>query len=564
MIRKKYLSFKRYLTLKIKMTDELFYRLLDQGEGNLIDFKTSNYFSEGLSKRESKDKTYDFVKDIISFANTPRSKSAYILIGVKEKIDKKGFPVGVPDSQLIDDASYQEKIKNKVQPIPIFFSEIFITQDNKKIIVIEIPVVKYSRPIELRDGYGDKLKKDKIYFRRGSSNSEATPEDIYRIFNWLGRIEEFTHLIKKEVGIKKSKVAPIIKSVFVIGGVTGESEKEKYEESSLNAFCLRLGEELADAGIKLIICSPFPDSADYYTAKGYALSDHGEAIHFHTPGSVKIKEELAELEAELFPDGPSFVTWFHPEPEKIEGKSVNEENREARKQAYLISQFQALKNAEAVIAIGGKRWASANTLLHLAEWEGIPVVPFNFLGGAAGKFYDKINWQSLHPKIDTKLLNEIKGANEIIKIMNQLKIDFLFNSHKSPNTLKKIFISRSRIDKTIGDDLAIFLKSKDLELFFGDEMYRTDQELIISIKKAMLAADIIIVLWSQHYALSKWCYDELMLAIDRQKTGHSGLWIFNLDNSDVIPFEARSKDIFNGESILQIKSTIDNFLLELN
>lgn len=548
------------------MTNELFYRLLDKGEGELIDFKRNHYFTTDLLKPELRKKTFDFVKDIISFANTPRNESAYILIGVEERNDKKGVPVGIPDTQLIDDATLQEKVKDKAYPIPKFSSRVFLTKDGKKIAVIEIPVVKYIRPVEFKKGYKERLKKGMVYFRRGSSNTEASVDDIITINNWLNTIEEFAHVKQENDNFVKDKTKDIsiVKSVFVIGGITGETEKTKYEKSSLHTFCLILGEELAKAGIKLILCSPFPDSADYYTAQGFSLGDSNNPIDFHIPGGDEILKELEELEEKLFPNGPSFRTYLHPEPERVIGDDFKAENLEAIKQAYLISQIQALRNAEAIIALGGKRWASANTLLHIAEWEGKPIIPFNFLGGAAGKLFKRINWQKLHPKIDTKLLNDVKGAREIVKTLNQLKIDYLINSQKSANFPEKIFISRSTKDRDIADELGFFLESKKFEVFFGDDMFRTDQELIVSIKDTIIKSDIIIILWSQNYALSKWCYDELMIAIDRQKTGHSGLWIFNLDKSDIVPREARDKNVFDGQSITQITNTIENILLELS
>ena len=55
--------------------------LLYRPEGETIDFKATNYpLSEPRKKR-------DFAKDLASLANTPRDGHAYIVLGVKKRLD---------------------------------------------------------------------------------------------------------------------------------------------------------------------------------------------------------------------------------------------------------------------------------------------------------------------------------------------------------------------------------------------------------------------------------------------------------------------------------------------
>lgn len=83
-----------------------------------------------------------------------------------------------------------------------------------------------------------------------------------------------------------------VKSVFVIGGVTAETSDKDGEQPRLYNASLKLGHVLARAGAQLIICSPFPDSADYYVATGYADEDCAKrVIHLHSPKHEKVAEK---------------------------------------------------------------------------------------------------------------------------------------------------------------------------------------------------------------------------------------------------------------------------------
>ena len=78
--------------------------------------------------------------------------------------------------------------------------------------------------------------------------------------------------------------------------------------------------------------------------------------------------------------------WKYPGPEKDEP--------DLWFQAWLLAQLQALDNADAVVALGGKISKTASTLLHLAEVKGLPIVPFPFLGGAAKRVFARRDWKT--------------------------------------------------------------------------------------------------------------------------------------------------------------------------
>ena len=72
-----------------------FSQLLLKSEGSEIDFKRDVYDFSGVDLSEKNAKRTAFVKDILSFANTPREESAFIVLGVKRhsngEIEKKEF-----------------------------------------------------------------------------------------------------------------------------------------------------------------------------------------------------------------------------------------------------------------------------------------------------------------------------------------------------------------------------------------------------------------------------------------------------------------------------------------
>jgi hypothetical protein len=82
-----------------------------------------------------------------------------------------------------------------------------------------------------------------------------------------------------------------VKSIFVIGGVTNETPDPDAELPALNYAALTLGSTLAQAGANLLICSAFPDSADYYTATGYVKGTGDGVIHLHSPRHPRVAEK---------------------------------------------------------------------------------------------------------------------------------------------------------------------------------------------------------------------------------------------------------------------------------
>jgi hypothetical protein len=160
------------------ITTAIFETLLLKSESSNIDFKLQQYdFKNDIDKS----KTAKFIKDIISFCNTIRTEPAYIIIGIE--INKDGSKKLVGLNENIDDSIFQEKLMNKVSPNPTFSSYSF-SYSELNFGIIEIPIKKYSEPISPTVKMKG-LEPGRIYFRRGSSNSEANGREVITISKWL-------------------------------------------------------------------------------------------------------------------------------------------------------------------------------------------------------------------------------------------------------------------------------------------------------------------------------------------------------------------------------------------
>jgi hypothetical protein len=140
-----------------------FNHLLQQEEGEKFDFKRQ------LDIRDEKEKS-KFVKDIISMANTLGDEPAFILIGV----DNKGAREAVGVTAHHDDATLQEIVKAKVNPVPRF-SYRPLSYSGKSFGLLRIE--SDHRLHQATQDYGV-LRKHTIYLRRGSSNQEADAAEI--------------------------------------------------------------------------------------------------------------------------------------------------------------------------------------------------------------------------------------------------------------------------------------------------------------------------------------------------------------------------------------------------
>lgn len=342
------------------------------------------------------------------------------------------------------------------------------------------------------------------------------------------------------------------RSVLVIGGATGETADVDAELPRLHRASMKLGTALARGGAQLVICSPFPDSADYYAAMGYADAKAGGVIHFHSPSHPRV-EEKRQLFRQTFGQ-PNLVIqdWNYPVPDADEQDSWS--------QAWLLAQLQALEKADVVLALGGKLSKTASTLLHLAEAKGLPIIPFAFLGGAAGRTYRRRNWARCNPGFDASILESEGSVEQAVRIANHVVLDRVKRSIVSCARPKTVFISVAKQDAAMGAALGDVLMSYSIEVVLGESEIVPDQLIPATIEHAIRRSDIVAVLWSRSYAQSPWCYDELALALNLEAVDGTKVWLFNLDDSSIVPTRARKLPAISVRSEEGLRSAIKGLL----
>ena len=372
---------------------------------------------------------------------------------------------------------------------------------------------------------------------------EDTAKDKFRNLSARNAVSFLIHSVKAglfgsetEMAHVSSSISPDVqldsrlKSVFVIGGRTGETADVDAELPRLHKVSLTLGSVLAKAGAQLLICSPFPDSIDYYTAMGYADAKCGGVIQFHSPTHSAVEEKRCLLRKTLGRAGLVIQDWNYPGPE------INEDD--AWFQSWFLAQIQALEKADVVVALGGKFSQTASTLLHLAEAKGLPIIPFAFLGGAAKRSYERRDWSRLNPGFDPSILCDVDGVEHTIEIANRLMLDRMQQTRPAERP-KTVFISFAHQDLAMANTLRAALVKEGIEVLIGDDEIRPDQMITATIEQAILRSDVCAILWSRQYAQSPWCYDEISLAINQQEYGKINVWLFNIDDSPIVPAQAR-------------------------
>jgi hypothetical protein len=322
-----------------------------------------------------------------------------------------------------------------------------------------------------------------------------------------------------------------LRSVFVLGGFT-EAKPSAEERADLADFSDQLGAAIARAGVNLVVCSPFSDSADYFALRGYLSSGFGGTVHMHRPRSQFVERRFEELRDEVGVDAAGQIkNWFYPGPEKDEGEAVG--------QAWVLCQLMAMEQADAVIAVGGRQGRTATTILHLAEVRRKPVVPFGFLGGAAESALRRRDWASTYPDLDARLLMSKQAAGAAVGIAEQMVTARVRQLDRRLRPPSAVFISRARVDSDYARVLEEYLRESGLAVIFGERELATNRPIESAIEDAVLRSDLFVVLWSRNYAASMYCHDEFELGLRRHRAGEIRLWIINLDGSDIVPPAAR-------------------------
>lgn len=149
-------------------------------ETDFVDFKEFFY---------NKEKKYDLIKDVVSFANNIHVKNKYIIFGV---VDSTGEVKGIQSESLLDISDIIDMLRVYVEP----FVEVEIDSFKYQGVTIAYLTVLSSnmnRPYIIRKDYQKRsntyLRQGEIYIRKGASNFIACRADLDDIYANKGTLE---------------------------------------------------------------------------------------------------------------------------------------------------------------------------------------------------------------------------------------------------------------------------------------------------------------------------------------------------------------------------------------
>lgn len=150
------------------MNGKKFEVLIQLDEGETIDFKSTFYHPNDFKS---------LLIDIISFANSHKEGSKYIICGVKEE---NGFKKMIGLDSFIDQSTIEQLVFENIEPLlNIKLHSIFY--EEKKFHVLEL--LPSEKPYLLKKKYKNVLEKGFMKIRRGATNDFITRADLDKMYN---------------------------------------------------------------------------------------------------------------------------------------------------------------------------------------------------------------------------------------------------------------------------------------------------------------------------------------------------------------------------------------------
>lgn len=351
-------------------------------------------------------------------------------------------------------------------------------------------------------------------------------DDRYKPFAAKVSAEVLLRFLEGRVARRPETLKSTVGRALVIGGVTRESGSRTLEADYLAHLSVELGRSLADRGVELVVCSPFPGSADVSSVLGYADGAAPVRITFHHPDHPDVDRAMEELRV-LLGDRVRLLgkPFRHQRPLFSESDDVGTKRR-AWGEAWRISQLMAVRNADVVVALGGRTDGSAITTLTIAEVNRVPVLPLSVLGGAAAHIHENRDWKAF-PNVDKLLLTTRHATRRLVSEMEILLRDAVGGPGRMNKLPGAVFLSRAREDQALVEPLLNLLYDKGIEVRMGDVGATQGEAVEKIIEQAIRASEAFIAVWTQKYALSQWCHSELDQAVREYDHGKHRLWLIN-------------------------------------
>ena len=169
--------------------------IISQDENDQVDFKKEYY---------SKEKKYDLIKDIVSFANNIKPKDKYIVFGVE---NSTWNVLGIDRASLPDISEINNLLHSYVEPF-IDVELGYLDYQGVTIGFIRIPHHDLNRPYviskECNKNKGVFLRKGEIYTRKGATNFIAERSDLDCIYHNKGTLD--INLYTKELSFSNIRI----------------------------------------------------------------------------------------------------------------------------------------------------------------------------------------------------------------------------------------------------------------------------------------------------------------------------------------------------------------------
>ncbi|PFR14227.1 AlbA family DNA-binding domain-containing protein [Bacillus cereus] len=266
-------------------------------EGTKLDFKREQY---------RKEKYKDLIKDIMAMANAPVEGKRYIVTGVKDLPSGTKEYFSIPEKEFVDQATYQQIIRENVEP-SIDFSYYSVEVQDGLLGVFEIDNCT-NPPYMMRKDFNG-LNKGDCFVRRGSQQERMTRRDLDEIlsfkskFNFNGKIAiGFNKNLDKKITIAAIKDAEL---------PSQEARREIEEILEERKFKEKFGLSTIDRlGLRTSLLYTASESVPYEERSTETLRRNLERIDetYYEQDRFHIGEELSEkLNLVLRNDGDKYL-----------------------------------------------------------------------------------------------------------------------------------------------------------------------------------------------------------------------------------------------------------------
>jgi hypothetical protein len=296
--------------------------------------------------------------------------------------------------------------------------------------------------------------------------------------------------------------------IFVIGGVSAaQASAEVFEESIIASTMRQLGYDVISRGHDLLVCSPFPASADFDAFQGAVAASRfteRSIVEIHCPDEPSVQRELEKLATAITP--ARLHRHFYP-------VSRNESGKVNWTHTWLLAQVSAMDRADAIVALGGQPAKSASLLLALAESRRKRILPLTFADGAAAALFQRRRYE-LQDRLADRIaaLHEPTRVGQAVELVEMLVADMPAGAIAP--TRPRIFISYPRSRPEEADFVEMTLRRRNYDVYRDERDFGAGEHVHREIVEHIYRSTVFLVIWCKEYACSPWCYDELEIALE--------------------------------------------------